>query len=974
MSLFSAIGSLLEDDGASDSIGDDNAGVATAENNSFVEATVFGARKAYETMHFLVAPLIKGKNASLRTIDRQLKAWEKRLDKIVKMYEEMLNKLNDLGADFTGTMTLDAAKEAWEILQDTPILRRYMGEANYWYLYDMMGLLATQTGSMSADMVAGAKAAIKATVLALISMTDGMLCLQTYIAMIQQWWGALYVKIMPLPLLDSIVPNVTTAYWYKPAIASQLNGYPVSNNPPGKGFCPIPLPMPDPIMVTRDASYITQFDYQNPETWYLNGTPYYLPNTMQLLQQVLNYWGSSYTDAFIPGVNNFYPRRDYDRGNGTERHPLITCKTFAQLDTSKTTINGTDIQTDANAKSTDVSVIFGKVVTDAMKTAFEGWQSAYIITRIQFINALQNYIAYKNANGQNLEIPKTLTDLYNLVDSSGVILRNEALQFIGGVLNAYDPNQPMDQQTSLGGIVMMNNYWGAIANAYATENNITDGTHFKKFYDAMMKAFVDAGQAATGYKGSLDEDTFYMTTPSFVADNLSVVEESIKPLMGIPGLTFVSSNKFGTYNDGTPKNAYILLTSKGDAPDTIVEEGDGVQAVYHLDKFAFVMLPSTIDMDMAGFNEAIYSPHWVPNKAIVNLINVPAGKKVNEAVGDTGTVLEYIFAQGMNQGHVYDPELGTLTEALYKHQASGPHYLKGEPYTMGSVLFPDGNIPANDEEEAQTRPETFVSIYNDYMARSSDANEELADIIGYSIDKGREIKFPCFGVYGNLLSMKSFNYKEMPSAEFNGKYAKTKSGTDLYYLVSDPSKIVFRHSSYMSQSRATEMTIYHEPLETESKSYGSGDAYKFHIFPTESITVSTISESTSLGQLLSVDAEAPDGTRYHYITFRNPIPKCAKYVNPEYWSIMDLIHEMLLLAQNLSGLCADNGKAYKQLMDDLSEFHVSSAELVGQLPENNGQFVTFRFGIFQDYADRIEKFVNSVYDFRAKIIAATEAW
>ena len=64
----------------------------------------------------------------------------------------------------------------------------------------------------------------------------------------------------------------------------------------------------------------------------------------------------------------------------------------------------------------------------------------------------------------------------------------------------------------------------------------------------------------------------------------------------------------------------------------------------------------------------------------------------------------------------------------------------------------------------------------------------------------------------------------------------------------------------------------------------------------------------------------------------------------------------------------------KQLMDDLSEFHVSSAELVGQLPENNGQFVTFRFGIFQDYADRIEKFVNSVYDFRAKIIAATEAW
>ena len=973
MSLFSAIGSLLEDDGASDSIGDDNAGVATAENNSFVEATVFGARKAYETMHFLVAPLIKGKNASLRTIDHQLKAWEKRLNKIVAMYQEMLNKLNDLGADFTGTMTLDTAKEAWEILQDTPILRRYMGEANYWYLYDMVGLLATQTGSMSADMVAGAKAAIKSAVLALISMTDGLLCLQTYIAMIQQWWGALYVKIMPLPLLDSIVPNVTTAYWYKPTKSSQLNGYPVSNNTPGVNFCPVPLPIPDPIMVTRDASYIGQFDYQNPATWYLNGTPYYLPNTMAMLQRALNYWGSSYTDAFIPGVNNFYPRRDYDRGNGVEDHPLITGRTFAQLDTGKTTINGTDIQTDDKAKSTDVSVIFGKVVTDSMKTLFEGWQTAYITARIQFINALQNYIAFKNANGQNLEIPKTLTDLYNLTDSNGASLRDDALQFIGSELNAYNPNIPMDQQT-LGGIVLMNNYWGAMANMYATENEITDGTQFKKFYDAMMQAFVDAGQATTGYKGSLEDDTFYMTTPSFVADNMSVVEDSIKPLMGIPGLTFVSSNKFSAYNDGTPKNAYILLTSKSDAPETVVEDGDGVQALYNLDKFAFVMVPSTTDMDMAGFNEAVYSPRWIPNKAIVNLINVPAGKKVNDPVGDTGTVLEYIFAQGMNQGHVYDPELGTLTEALYKHQASGPHYFKGEPYSMGSVLFPDGNIPTTDDEEAQTRPETFVTIYQDYVARSSDANEELAEIIGYSIDHGREIKFPCFGVYGNLIAMKSFNYKEMPSAEFVSKYAKAKSGTDLYYLIANPSKIVFRHSSYMSQSRATQMTIYHEPLATESKSYGAGDSYKFHIFPTESITVSTISDSPSIGQILSVDAVSPDGVKYHYITFRNPIPKCAKYVNPEYWSIMDLIHEMLLLAQNLAGLCADNGKSYKQLLDDLSEFNVSSAEFVGQLPANNGQFVTFRFGIFQDYADRIEKLINSVYDFRAKIIAATEAW
>jgi hypothetical protein len=106
---------------------------------------------------------------------------------------------------------------------------------------------------------------------------------------------------------------------------------------------------------------------------------------------------------------------------------------------------------------------------------------------------------------------------------------------------------------------------------------------------------------------------------------------------------------------------------------------------------------------------------------------------------------------------------------------------------------------------------------------------------------------------------------------------------------------------------------------------------------------------------------------------RNPIPKCAKYVDPEKWSLMDIIHELYLLAYNLAGLCGDNGERLKNLQDDLSEFHISTPQFIGQLPENNGQYSPFRFEIFKDYADKIEKFVNSVYDFRAKIIAATEA-
>ena len=974
MSFFSAIGSLVDDE-VEESIGDDNSAVSTAESNPFIETTVFGARKAYETMHNMVAPLIKGKNASIRTIDRQIKTWEKRLEKIAVMYEEMLNKLNDLSSDFEGSMTFDLAKEAWEIIQDTPILRRYMGEANYWVLYDTIGLLATQGARFNADMLATLKAALKAAILAVISMTDGLLCLETYIGLIQQWWGALYLKITPLPLLDSIVPNVTTAYWYKPTVDSTISGHRVYNEPPGTGFCPIPTPMPNPVMVTRNASYRDSFDYQNPDTWYLNGTPYYMPGTMDLLYRALNYWGSSYTNERLPIVSQKYTRRPYADGD----HPLIVGRTFAQLDTSKVTINGTDIQTDTDIKSSDVSVIFGKVVTPEIAAVFNAWQDAYVIARKQFVAGINDFISEKATKGEMLTMPATLADMYaewsELAEDDGTTYYESALKRASNyLLKPYDINSsvPVIEQPNVGGITLMNYCWQAIVSLYSEENDISDGSNYESFYDALMTAFMDAGTTNVGYKGSLDDDTFYITDPSFVPDNMSSIDNLDR--YGVPGLTYVSSRKFTQYVDGTPKNAYILVTSKGSESGRIVEQGDYVQAIYHLSKLAFVMLPSTSDMDMDGYNKSIYTPRYVPNKAIVNLMDVPAGTYVDGPVGDTGTVLEYTYPQGMNPRPSHDPVIGPLADSLYKHRSCGPHYIKGEPYTMGSMLFPDGRIPSTDEDEASIRPETFVSIYNNYVVKSMDSNEELAEIIGYSIDKGREIKFPCFGVYGNLLSMKSFHYREMPSTEFTATYAKAKSGTSLYYKISDPSKIVFRHSTYMSQSRMLEFTIYHEPLDTESKSYTSGDSYKFHIFPTESIAVSQIPDHLSIGQVLSVDAVSPEGDKYHYVTFRNPIPKCAKYVNTEHWSIMDIVHEMLLLAQNLAGLCADNGKAYNQLLDDLSEFHISPAEFIGQLPENNGQFATFRFGIFQEYADEIESYIKTIYDFKAKIIAITEAW
>ena len=138
MNLFSKIGSLFKEK-PSDSIMDDNVAIAAEDNNPYVSAAVLGARNAYDTLHMLMGPLIKGKKSSLKQIDKWLNDWLDRLKQIEEMYAELLGKINDLGADFTGTFTLDFAKEAWEIVQDTPILRRYMGEANYWALYDAMG-------------------------------------------------------------------------------------------------------------------------------------------------------------------------------------------------------------------------------------------------------------------------------------------------------------------------------------------------------------------------------------------------------------------------------------------------------------------------------------------------------------------------------------------------------------------------------------------------------------------------------------------------------------------------------------------------------------------------------------------------------------------------------------------------------------------------------------------------------------------
>lgn len=941
--LFEKVGSLYNGT-SSDSIGDDNIAISSADNNPFIATTVLGARNAYDTMHSLIGPLIKGKKSSLRQIDKWLDDWISRLDKIVEMYKELLAKLNDLGADFTGTFTLDFAKEAWEIIQDTPILRRYMGEANYWYLYDTLGLLATQSGSLAADVVVGLKSAVKAAILALISMTDGLLCLESYLGMIQQYWGALYVKMTPIPLLDSIVPNVTTAYWYKPSHTTEIstgdNKYVVTNDPPGKGFTPIPLPVPDPIMYTRDPSVFVNFDARNPETWYLDNQPYYLPNTMAMLYRALNYWGSSYTDAWLPAVNNIYPRREYERDGKVQRHPLIVGKTFAQLDTSKMVINGSNVVSDVPTNQATVESILDEVFTSDMLPFMQEWQSNYE----KAYKALLSYIL-KGFEAYGEE-PSSIHRFVQLQNTSTAYT-----PFDEWLTDLQDP----DTLAFLTALGEMYTAWNSLVVAYANTHEIPVGADVHhEVFDAVMGAFVKAGRASSGYAGSLESEETYMVSPSYNPDTMAIVSMDENRKLGIPFIAYKVN-----YTEG------VISSTSSMGKTTAV--GDSVTGQYPVESLGFVMFPSDFTTD-GMFNQRSILFSEGASTLRTMMVEVPEGLEVGGPIGDVGTVMELPLPVGMTTTQF--GVVGELTDALFKRRSSVVQETDGR---LGNLFFPDGNVPAS--AKTASVPQTFVSLYRSFMSTSTSANQELADVVGYSIDHGKEIKFPCFDVYGNLLSMRSWHYTEMPYLKFADEYTKVKAGSNLYYKNSDPSQIIYYHSSYMSESRMIQMAVYHEALEQTVKSYGPNDTYTFYVFPCESISVTKLSDSPSIGNmLLSVDAESPDGDAYHYIVMRNPIPKCAKYVDPDKWSIMDIIHEMYLLATNLAGLCGDNGERLKQLQDDLSEFHISTPRFIGQLPENNGQFVTFHFEIFKDYADRIEELVNSIYDFRAQIIAATEAW
>lgn len=936
MSLFSSIADALNIP-ESDSIGDDNSALSAEQNNPLMSAPILGMRTAYDAIHGGFSSVISSKNTAIKQLNRYIDNWIDVLNKIVDKYTELLNKINDIGADISGAVTIDFAKEAWEIIQDTPILRRYLGEANYWYMYDTLGLLATQTGSMSADILLGIKEVIRQTILAVIACTDGLISLESYLGYIQSAWGFLYVKCFWHVTLDSILPQVTTAYWYKPTHTSISNGndhkFILNNNPPGKGFVPLPIPVPNPVMQTREASRILDFDYQNPDTWYLNGEPYYMPNTMELLHRAYSYWGSSYTDALhIP--NMFYTRRPYRAEGLNSSHPLRVGKTLYQLDTNKKSICGSNKLSIGTPESSNDDFTLDKVFTENLVKSMEEWDSAYK----QAYSIIYRFITQYYSNPS--DIPTTISDWLSShsSDFNSWKSTNDYLSFIDCI----------DRMTSA---------WASMVSTYSTDNEIYDESKgATALFDSVMKSLVNAGKSGIGGDYMLDSSHIFMVGLSYNPFYMNTVSDDENRRLGVPYIA---------YKIDTSKSAINYISYGHEATDM----NDSVNVAYPVSKTRFVMFPSNITSPEDIFRRGIEFT-YIPETLVATVTNVDTGLKIGDNVS-SGNLIEFVAQYGMD---TYVPnELGNLPEALCKHMSSGldnPLTMDGISYNLGNIFFPDGIIA----KEASA-PVTFYDVYKSYIQQATDTSNEFADIVGYSIQNGREPKFPCFGVYGNLIKMSSWNYKEMPYSLFIDGYTQIKSSSKLYYDKDDPSHVILYHSSYFSQARQTTIAIYHEYVAHESKSYGPNDSYDYYVFPGESISVSKLPKSNfNMGMLLSIDATSPSGEDYHYTIIKNPIPHSPKYVDATEWSFMDITYELLLLAYNLSGLCGDNGKRLNQLEDDLKNFGITIPAFLGELPENNGQFVDFKFDIMETIASKVEKALNSVYEMRSKLVAATLAW
>ena len=294
---MSLIGSFFGKDAPDEKYVDDQSMQEDRRDNKFVGPAIDTACAVYDTMFDALRYMIRGRANALSNMDAAVQSLEERCNSIVERYRDILSKLGDSGADFSAGLSFDLVKDAFDILDSNPVLRRYVGEANYWLLWDTLALLSSQGATIDVGVMSNIKGAIKATIYALMSMTNGLMHFESYLGQVTQVWGWLYAKELRLSLTDSICPQVTCEYFYKPVDNGSLPGSANTGldriNPvPGpKAFAPMPVPVFDYAHSTRED--LANFRYGDPSTW----TRALTLESRMAFEKAYQYWRSNYTDA-----------------------------------------------------------------------------------------------------------------------------------------------------------------------------------------------------------------------------------------------------------------------------------------------------------------------------------------------------------------------------------------------------------------------------------------------------------------------------------------------------------------------------------------------------------------------------------------------------------------------------------------------------------------------------------------------------
>lgn len=967
---------------------DDNAAQTNAAENPYLSITVPQVQAAFDTMYDAVHFLVEGKRASIKQIDKWLQKWEDKLAWITEKYRELLGKFDEFSGSLNTALSLDVAKEAWELFQDFPILRRYLGEANYWMLYDTIGLAATQGAAFTGDLSSAVKAALKAGVKALLAMTDGMMSLESYLGTISQYWGAFYVKTVPLPLLDSIVPNVTCTYFFKPEAPSHDG---VGNPAPRLGgFLPIPTPIPNPDYVAQFPLRPLTYDRSDPTTWTdpENGLPKFL--NINALYDALEYWGSSYSNETLPGVTSadpdipaLYKRRDYTRGDGesTEAHPLRVGSTFAQLDVSKTIVayggfSGDDEGTD----SEKAFALFKKLwADDAFQSAMKRWSTAWDDARQKIVDKMKSVL--------DGHVPR--------LDTNGNIVTVDGSPVLGNFTS-------MSQLSQYSGDIRQEAYerlMGAMFKAHTTQQGLYE---LSNDVYLILKPLVEETQSliqdylkASGQPVTLQGMPLYLLYKSYELAALLAKAALVMRRTAPQGSKYLSSvdaiplfSKCLLREDGsirpTGVSQFIRIFPVEQLPDEGVEVLEGMQLCsieadpdwWRTDDptDTWASIPAFEEGDLAASWDT-----WAYSLVRPNTVHPMPCEfyKLND-----GQVLRFDeAAQGV------PTPIGTFESGAFSIPGAWSQDYAGSPssphMTCGFFIADDIDTPPT------TAISAIISMMEESKASNDALEDEIADEVGYSVLKGRRPLAACFGVYGRLLGMKGWCFKAMPAAPmlptsptynpdllleetFVDKYTRIP-GSDLWYETEHPDKIVYKHSTFYSASRGMPYTVYHNYMAKETIRRGD-EYYDFYVFPTESISIQELKDN-SLGALRSIDAVGEDGRKWHYIVIKNAVPKCPKYVESRYWSIMDLVHELYLLAWGMSPFCGDNGERLAKLEDVLGQLGVSRPQFIGQLPgDGEDEEAAFEVKLFETYATRIERLVDSIYTLRDAILAATEAW